>query len=92
MLQVLLGGGRRHWLPKVSYDPELTHEEGRRLDGRNLIEDWIRDKKKRGIRAEYVWKKSQLDQIDPDKIDQILGKFTANKFKIFQKFSLNFLT
>ncbi|KAL6957375.1 alkaline phosphatase [Sarracenia purpurea var. burkii] len=64
----------RHWLPKVSYDPELTHEEGRRLDGRNLIEDWIREKKKRNVKAEYVWKKSQLKQIDPSKVDQLLGK------------------
>lgn len=44
---MLLGGGRRHWLPKVSHDSEAPYEEGRRLDGRNLIEDWIRDKKKR---------------------------------------------
>lgn len=73
---MLLGGGRRHWLPKVSNDPESLHEEGRRLDGRNLIEDWLREKKKRGVKAEYVWKKSQLDQINPSKVDQLLGNFS----------------
>ncbi|KAG8319093.1 hypothetical protein J6590_098606 [Homalodisca vitripennis] len=36
---VVMGGGRRHWLPKVSRDPEEPSPEGRRLDGRNLIDD-----------------------------------------------------
>lgn len=69
-----MGGGRRHWLPKVANDPEMTKEEGRRLDGRNLIDDWVRDKKKRGLKAEYVWNKGQLDQINPNQVDYLLGK------------------
>lgn len=69
-----MGGGRRHWLPKVAHDPELTKEEGRRLDGRNLIDDWLRDKKKRGIKAEYVWNKGQLDKINPNQVDYLLGE------------------
>lgn len=72
-MQVILGGGRRHWLPKISRDPEMTSEEGRRLDGRNLIDDWIRDKRKSGIRAEYVWNKEQMDALDPMKVDHLLG-------------------
>lgn len=68
-----MGGGRRHWLPKVAQDPEQPTDEGRRLDGRNLIDDWIRDKKKRNIRAEYVWNKGQLDKIDAKNVDQLLG-------------------
>lgn len=73
-LQVLLGGGRRHWLPKVAKDPE-ANEEGRRLDGRNLIDDWVRDKKKRSLRGEYVWNKKGMDEIDPAKVDHLLGEF-----------------
>ncbi|ENN73758.1 hypothetical protein YQE_00838, partial [Dendroctonus ponderosae] len=71
---VLLGGGRRHWLPKVAHDPQLTKQEGRRLDGRNLIDDWMRDKKKRGLNAEYVWSKGNLEKIKPAEIDYLLGK------------------
>lgn len=71
--KVLLGGGRRHWLPKVAQDPEQPTDEGRRLDGRNLIDDWIRDKKKRNIKAEYVWNKGQLDKIDTKNVDHLLG-------------------
>ncbi|KAI5698761.1 hypothetical protein M8J76_008017 [Diaphorina citri] len=32
-INVVFGGGRRHWLPKVAKDPEDHMEEGRRLDG-----------------------------------------------------------
>ncbi|KAJ8915215.1 hypothetical protein NQ315_015438 [Exocentrus adspersus] len=74
--KVLLGGGRRHWLPKVAHDPEQTKEEGRRLDGRNLIDDWARDKKKRGLKAEYVWNKGQLDKVNPNQVDYLLGLFS----------------
>ncbi|XP_014246448.1 alkaline phosphatase-like [Cimex lectularius] len=74
-INVVFGGGRRHWMPKVANDPEQEKEEGRRLDGRNLIEDWLRDKKRRGIRAQYVWNKEQMDKVDPKSVDHILGLF-----------------
>lgn len=75
-----MGGGRRHWLPKVAHDPEQTKEEGRRLDGRNLIDDWLRDKKKRSLKADYVWNKGQLDKINPNEVDYLLGKFSKLLF------------
>ncbi|XP_068083910.1 alkaline phosphatase, tissue-nonspecific isozyme [Anabrus simplex] len=75
-INVLLGGGRRHWLPKVARDPEPPAEEGRRLDGRNLIDDWIRDKKRRGLKAEYVWNQGQLASIDLQRVDHLLGLFS----------------
>ncbi|KAG8225734.1 hypothetical protein J437_LFUL012877 [Ladona fulva] len=73
-INVMLGGGRRHWLPKVARDPESTSEEGRRLDGRNLIDDWIRDKKRRGLRGHYVWNKGQFDAINPKYVDHLLDE------------------
>lgn len=60
-------------MPKVARDPEVETEEGRRLDGRNLIDDWVRDKKKRNIRAQYVWNKGQFDDVDPANVDHLLG-------------------
>lgn len=74
-INVLLGGGRRHWMPKVARDPELTYEEGRRLDGRNLIDDWVRDKKRRGIKGEYVWNKQQMNNVNSKDVDHLLGLF-----------------
>lgn len=76
---MVLGGGRRHWLPKVARDPEAPHEEGRRLDGRNLIEDWLRDKKRRGLRADYVWTRGQLAEVDTRRLDHLLGNFILQK-------------
>lgn len=61
-------------MPKVARDPEAPNEEGRRLDGRNLIDDWLRDKKKRGLRGEYVWNKGQLEKINPHEVDYLLGE------------------
>lgn len=69
-------------MPKVAHDPEQTKEEGRRLDGRNLIDDWVRDKKKRGIKAEYVWNKGQLDKVNPNQVDYLLGKFPHFLFSL----------
>ncbi|XP_023712942.1 alkaline phosphatase [Cryptotermes secundus] len=74
-INVVLGGGRRHWLPKVSRDPEPPGEEGRRLDGRNLIADWLREKKRRGLRAEYVWNRAEMERVDPRRVDHLLGLF-----------------
>lgn len=61
-------------MPTVSRDPEQPSLEGRRLDGRNLIDDWLRDKKRRKFRGEYVWNKEQFDAVDPDKVDYLLGE------------------
>ncbi len=40
-LDVILGGGRREFLPKESTDPEYPFQHGHRDDGRNLIEEWL---------------------------------------------------
>lgn len=71
---MILGGGRRHWLPRGTKDPEQTTEDGRRLDGRNLVEDWLRDSRKRDLRAEYVINKEQLEAVDLDNVNRLLGE------------------
>ncbi|XP_065561120.1 alkaline phosphatase, tissue-nonspecific isozyme-like isoform X2 [Artemia franciscana] len=74
-INVLMGGGRRHWLPQGTRDPEYKSEEGRRQDRRDLIEQWLKDKKKRGHSAEYVWNKAQFNKIDAQKTEFLLGLF-----------------
>jgi alkaline phosphatase len=37
---VILGGGRANFLPNTMADPEYANQKGRRLDGRNLVEEW----------------------------------------------------
>ena len=40
-LDVILGGGRREFLPSDTSDPEYPHLQGMRDDGRNLIDQWL---------------------------------------------------
>lgn len=70
-----MGGGRRHWVSMANADPEDSQKEGRRLDGRNLITEWLRNKKENQIEAEYVWNKEQMEKIDIEKVDHILGRY-----------------
>jgi hypothetical protein len=58
----------------VTRDPEEPEKEGRRLDGRNLVEDWLRDKKGRGLKAQYIWNKRQLQRVDVTTLDHLLGE------------------
>ncbi|XP_075975455.1 alkaline phosphatase-like [Anticarsia gemmatalis] len=74
-MSVIMGGGRRHFLPTVTPDPEHPNREGRRLDGRNLAEDWAREKKRRRLRAQYIHTREQLAKLDPRTVDYLLGLF-----------------
>jgi alkaline phosphatase len=38
--EVILGGGRANFLPNTAADPEYPAQKGRRLDGRNLADEW----------------------------------------------------
>ncbi|CAM1323709.1 ALPL (predicted) [Pycnogonum litorale] len=74
-INVILGGGRRHFLPETERDPEYPGQFGRRTDGRNLIDDWLASKKSRGQTAEFVWKKEDFDKINTENTDYLLGLF-----------------
>lgn len=50
-IDVILGGGRREFLPKETPDPEYPDQQGRRDDGRNLIEEWLAGADKR----QFAW-------------------------------------
>lgn len=69
-IEVVLGGGRREFLPKAAHDPEYPEKQGERKDGRNLIEAYIAQHN-----AEYVWNKKQFDAIDPKTTKRLLGLF-----------------
>ncbi|KOC64154.1 Alkaline phosphatase, tissue-nonspecific isozyme [Habropoda laboriosa] len=75
-IDVILGGGRRHFVPKVIQDPEEPDKEGRRLDGRNLIEEWSRNHRLRNVPAKYVANKEQFENVDPRKVNHLLGLFS----------------
>ncbi|XP_033763813.1 alkaline phosphatase-like isoform X2 [Pecten maximus] len=79
--KVMLGGGRRYFLPMNHLDPERSKDVNgynaklQRLDGIDLTQVW--KEKHKDFKAEYVWNKSQFDAIDASKTDYILGLFEA---------------
>ena len=70
-LEVAMGGGRRNFIPKETRDPENRKRRGRRLDKRDLTEEW----KSKYKNSAYVWNKKQFDAIDPGKVNHLLGLF-----------------
>lgn len=72
-INVILGGGRAHMRPAGTPDEEFgaSEQTGDRLDGRNLIEEWLSGKS----RASYVWNKQEFDRIDPANTDYLMGLF-----------------
>uniref|UniRef100_A0A1B6MFZ1 alkaline phosphatase n=1 Tax=Graphocephala atropunctata TaxID=36148 RepID=A0A1B6MFZ1_9HEMI len=70
--KVLLGGGRRNFLPANPINPSWG--EGERRDGRNLVTDWHKDKAYRG-KARFVTDRKQLLDVDIKHTDYLLGLF-----------------
>ncbi len=66
---VLMGGGRKNFMPVTQRDPEEDDKVGERLDGRDLIAEW----KLRHAGGVYAWNKRQLDAAPLDK--PLLGLF-----------------
>ncbi|XP_004701896.1 intestinal-type alkaline phosphatase-like [Echinops telfairi] len=40
-IDVILGGGRKYMFPRWTPDPEYPSQSGFRLDGRNLVQEWL---------------------------------------------------
>ncbi|XP_049957900.1 membrane-bound alkaline phosphatase-like [Schistocerca serialis cubense] len=75
-IKVILGGGRKMFLPNTTVDEEGA--SGRRWDSRNLISEWLDDKSDRDATASYVWNRDQLLAVDTEKTDYLLGLFESS--------------
>jgi alkaline phosphatase len=73
-MDVVLGGGRREFIPKTTLDPE--GKKGKRKDGRNLIEEW----QATHPNGQYVYDKQGFDAI-PAQTTQIFGLFESSHMK-----------
>lgn len=70
--KVILGGGRANFINQTEKDEE--GQNGKRHDGKNLINVWKNERSKSG-KAEYVWNKKQLADIDYNSTQYLLGLF-----------------
>lgn len=50
-----------------------SNQPGRRMDGKNLIQTWLKTKKNPKT-AKYVWNKQQLFNVNVSETDYLLGK------------------
>lgn len=75
-MQVIMGGGRRELTPVTVRDIE-SNQPGRRMDGKNLIQTWLKTKKNQKA-AKYVWNKQQLFNVNVSETDYLLGKLIQN--------------
>ncbi|MBI3247471.1 MAG: alkaline phosphatase [Deltaproteobacteria bacterium] len=69
-LEVALGGGRSNFLPDTTDDPEDAGRKGSRLDGRNLVNEWLGK-----ANSAYAWNTTQFNLVDPATTDHFLGLF-----------------
>lgn len=60
---VLMGGGRGQFTPASERDPEYDDKVGLRLDGRNLVAEWLA----RHPRGTYAWNAQQFDAAPIDR-------------------------
>ena len=70
-IEVVFAGGRKKLMHKNQTDPEYPDKKGERLDGRDLIQEWVG----RHPNSKYVWNKTEFDQIDVEKVDHVMGTY-----------------
>lgn len=75
-IDVAMGGGRRHFLPKTASDPEVPGKTGRREDGRNLVKDW-QAQNPNGI---FAWNKEGFDKANAQ-TSKFLGLFEQSHMR-----------
>ncbi|XP_052895261.1 membrane-bound alkaline phosphatase-like [Anopheles moucheti] len=76
-LRVILGGGRRKFLPRTMKDEEGYR--GQRQDGANLISQWYYGKPLGTAR--YVSNRQDLMALNLTEVDYLLGLFSADHLK-----------
>lgn len=79
-MRVILGGGRKNFIPKDTYDEEDTKEKSTRKDAKDLRNIWKAMRKNEGLKDEqfsYVEKLSDFNSVDTEKVDYLFGLFSG---------------
>ncbi len=76
-IDVVMGGGRRHFLPKdasANSPDALSSVEGDRTDGRNLVTEW----QTQYADGKYVFDETGFLAIDPENTTRLFGLFNES--------------
>lgn len=78
-LNVIMGGGRQCLVSNVTGtdDDPIDKWSCISMDGRNLIEDWKKDKIERGLRSAVLQNNDDLNKLDTANTDFVLGKYNV---------------
>ena len=82
-IEVVMGGGRRHFLPKdaMANSPDaVSAVEGDRTDGRNLVTEWT-TAYPAGV---YAWDQTTFDAINTESTERIFGLFNESHMQYEQ--------
>jgi alkaline phosphatase len=77
-INVLFGGGRAYLTPNNESDIYNKTLKGRRVDGRNLVNEWINKMESEKKAYKYLWNATDLLNLDENKYDHVLGLFGSN--------------
>ncbi len=76
-IEVVMGGGRRHFLPKdasANSTDAVSGVEGDRTDGRNLVTEWT----SKYTSGQYVMDQAGFDAIDTETTQRVFGLFNES--------------
>lgn len=76
-LEVAMGGGRRHFLPKdpaFNSPDAVSSTEGDRTDGRDLTAEW----QAKYPQGAYVYDQAGFDALNPDRVSNLFGLFNES--------------
>lgn len=76
-IEVVMGGGRRHFLPKdaaFNSSDAVSGVEGDRTDGRDLTAEW----KAKYPAGKYIFDQTGFNSIDPATTDHVFGLFNES--------------
>jgi len=71
-IKVVMGGGRRSFMPDSVQDPENKDETGERLDGVNLVDKWLEGREN----AQFIWSRGDLLKLNISSTENLLGLFS----------------
>ena len=77
-LDVMFGGGRMNFLPASMTDPEYSDKKGKRKDGRDLTQEWLKRYSNSGA---YAWNTETFDKIDPAVHSHALALFERDNMQ-----------
>ena len=72
-IDLLFGGGRRHFYPITTFDVEYPTQYGSRIDNRSLIDELWKGK--------YIWNMTQMNEFELGSSQPLLGLFEPSHMR-----------